>query len=692
MALRQFQPYLDDVATIRLVMEKRFDADSMSFSIESQESAFELFIGRRIEEAQTVTYILTSFHSFSLETDYFIYDQDRNAAELAYGNVVRSDLFEQFFTYSGQDLGASYSPTATTFKLWAPISKQVILRLAGDAYPMTKTEHGVWEITITGDWEGQAYHYLHRVNGQWTEVHDPYALTSLANSGDSVVINPTMFARTKRAKTQIAPSQAIIYEMSVRDFSWQTDAGFKHPGQFAGLAESPRIGNQALGLDYIKQLGITHIQLMPLYDFGSVDELHPKAVYNWGYDPVQYNVPEGSFSSNPNNPYARILELQAAIQAYHDADISVIMDVVFNHVYHAETYAFEKIVPGYFYRYNDLEQRTDGTFCGNDVASERSMVRNYIKQSLKQWVELYGFDGFRFDLMGITDSKTMQEIQAELSVLHPNIYLYGEGWKMGTGLPEQKLAHQYNAYQLPDISFFNDAYRDTFKKILLNPHYILDHQQHEKVQDLLAGSLNGHFLSPQQSLNYLECHDNATVYDYFRIQNPNMSHHDQKRAASFGLQLILISQGMTFIHSGQEFFRTKNGLDNTYNSPDAINQLDWTRSIRYQNHVQFICDFIAFRKAHPILSQESYCSIKENCKFYWLSELVLRYEISSETEIIQFIINFSTNDFLFTKEEEQEVCFTFPPLVDKSQEQFKIAGQSICTLVKKGQSEPNPDI
>lgn len=692
MALRTFQTYLDDVATIRLVMEKRFDVDSMSFTIESRTSTSELFVRRRAEEGEIITYHLTSIYPFNLDEDYVIYDQNRNHAELAYGHIVRSGLFEQTYTYSGKDLGATYQPAETLFKLWAPISKQVILYLDGIPYPMEKTTHGVWERTVSGDWDGKVYYYLHRVNGQWVEVHDPYAKSSLANSGYSVVINPAKLHKPERAKTQIPLEQAIIYEMSVRDVSWQKEAGFQHPGQYKGLTESPILDNQVLGLDYVKNLGVTHIQLMPLYDFGSVDELHPKAVYNWGYDPVQYNVPEGSFSSNPNNPYARILELQTAIQAYHDADISVIMDVVFNHVYHAETYAFEKIVPGYFYRYNDLEQRTDGTFCGNDVASERSMVRNYIKQSLKQWVELYGFDGFRFDLMGIIDCKTMQEIQVDLSVLHPNIYLYGEGWKMGTGLPEQKLAHQYNAYQLPDISFFNDAYRDTFKKILLNPHYILDHQQHEKVQDLLAGSLNGHFLNPQQSLNYLECHDNATVYDYFRIQNPNMSHHDQKRAASFGLQLILISQGMAFIHSGQEFFRTKNGLDNTYNSPDTINQLDWTRSIRYQNHVQFICDFIAFRKAHPILSQESYCSIKENCKFYWLSELVLRYEISSETEIVQFIINFSTNDFLFTKEEKQEVCFTFPPLVDKSQEQFKIAGQSICTLVKKGQSEPNLDI
>lgn len=683
MALRQFQPYLDDAATIRLVMEKRFDSDPMSFTIESQQEAFELFIQRRIEEETTVTYLLTSFHSFNLEVDYTIYDQDRNHAELSYGTIVRTEAFEQIFTYDGEDLGAHYQPNQTTFKFWAPISKQVFLILDGEPHPLTKSTNGVWLTTVSGDWDGHHYYYLHRVNGEWVEVHDPYALSSLANSGDSVVINPAKLAIPKRAHTQVPLSQAILYEMSVRDFSQQKEAGFQHRGLFAGLTESPRLEGYSLGMDYVKSLGVTHIQLMPLYDFGSVDELQPEAVYNWGYDPVQYNVPEGSFSSNPNDPYTRILELQSAIQAYHDADLGVIMDVVYNHVYHAETYAFEKIVPGYFYRYDRQDRRTDGTFCGNDVASERSMVRNYIKQSLKQWVTLYGFDGFRFDLMGILDNQTMQEITTELQELYPNIYLYGEGWKMGTGLPYEELAHQYNAAQLPKISFFNDHYRDTMKKILLEPTHLQECQTHETVQNLLAGSRHGHFVSPQQSLNYLECHDNATLFDYFHIQQPHWSRHMQKRAASFGLQLQLLSQGLTFIHSGQEFFRTKGELENTYNSPDSINQLDWTRAVRYQEHIQFIRDFIAFRKAHPSLSFESYEDIQKNCDFYWLTDFVLRYQVSSETETIQFIINFSAEDFLYTKEEEQTIQFTYPPVVDKYQTQVLIAGQSICTLIHK---------
>ena len=503
MALRQFQAFLDDEATIRLVMEKRFDSEHMSFSLESNDATSQLFIHTCLEVDNQIIYYLTSLHALTLDKDYTVYDQDRNKIELGYGHIVRSAIFEQNYTYNGNDLGANYRLEATTFRLWAPISKQVFLVLEGNPYAMTRGSKGVWEVTVEGDLETKSYHYLHKVNGEWISVHDPYALSSQANSGNSYVINPDKLHRIRRANTQLPISQAVIYEMSVRDFSWQKEAGFNHRGQYLGLTESPFMDGMKLGMDYVKDLGVTHIQLLPVFDFGSVDENKPQAVYNWGYDPMQYNLPEGSYSSQPNDPYARILELQEAIQAYHDADISVIMDVVYNHVYHAEKYAFELIVPGYFYRYDEHGMRTDGTFCGNDVASERSMVRNYIKQSLRQWLEIYGFDGFRFDLMGILDSETINQIQAELVALHPNVYLYGEGWKMATGLEYDKLAHQYNAAQLPNISFFNDDYRDTFKKLLLNPNRLIEKQLHEKVQHLLTGSRLTHFLTPQHSLNYI---------------------------------------------------------------------------------------------------------------------------------------------------------------------------------------------
>lgn len=683
MALRQFQAYVDDVTTIRIVLPIHFPHHDVDFTLEAEKNIWQLEQIEAYLHKETVVFLLQSPVPIDLETDYRVVDQDRNASELGYGAIVRKPIFDATFTYEGDDLGAHYTSQQTTFTFWGPISKQVFLVLEGQPHAMNKAEKGTWKLSITGNLDGKKYHYLHSVNGKWIDVHDPYALSSEANSGQSYVINPAKFHKVTPLKETVPFSQAIIYEMSVRDFSQQKEAGFSYPGTFKGLTESPILDGQAIGFDHVKNLGVTHVQLLPVYDFGSVDEEYPQAVYNWGYDPVQYNVPEGSFSSNPHDPYARILELQEAIDTYHQAGIGVNMDVVYNHVYHAEKYAFERIVPGYFYRYEANGYRTNGTFCGNDVASERAMVRRYIKQSLRQWTTYYGFDGFRFDLMGILDTVTIQEITEELQALNPNIYLYGEGWRMGTGLPYEDLAHQYNAAQLPSVGFFNDEYRDTFKKILLNPHYLVDRHEHERVQDLLAGSRNRHFITPGQSLNYVECHDNATVFDYFHIEDPSYTTHFQKRAASLGLQLTLLAQGAVFIHSGQEFFRTKDEIDNTYNVTDAINRLDWTRAIRYREHVSFIKTLIAFRKAHPSLAQADYKTINETCRFYWLNEYVLRYSITLGEETLHFVINFSNNDFTYHREVEQEVLFNYPPLVSGKETEFMIAGQSICALTEK---------
>lgn len=680
MALRQFKAFLDTEQLIRVQMDASLPHENMVFRLENETTNLQLKLLSTVEEQDTITFQLKSPHKVDLKSFYTILDQDRNRTELAFGDIVRSKVFDKTFAYKGTDLGATYSSKSTTFRFWAPISRQAFVVIEGTPHAMEKGKQGSWMATVSGDLEGKTYCYLHRVNGEWLEVHDPYALSSQANSGHSYIVNPDKFVKPLPLEKTLPISQAIIYEMSVRDFSQQKEAGFQHASQFMGLTESPTLDGQSIGFDYVKNLGITHVQLMPLYDFGSVDETQPQTVYNWGYDPVQYNVPEGSFSSNPNDPYARIIELQEAINHYHKAGIGVTMDVVYNHVYNADTFAFERIVPGYFFRYDDKRQRVSGTFCGNDVASERAMVGRYIRQSLKQWVELYGFDGFRFDLMGILDADTINAAAQELRAINPALYLYGEGWKMATGLDFDQLAHQYNAKKLPDIAFFNDDYRDSFKKLILNPQRLVEKQEHEKIQNLLAASRNGHYISPEQSLNYIECHDNATAFDYFHIEDPSWTVHQQKRAASFGLQLTLIAQGTAFLHSGQEFFRTKDEIDNTYNIPDSVNRLDWTRALTYQEHVQFISRLIQFRKEHPVMTQADYDSIHTVSDFYWLTEFVLRYTLRQGDEELQFIINFASTDFEFAKEADQTVLFNYPPLEAQTEEPFTIAGQSICIL------------
>lgn len=668
MAFRTFQAYFDDLNRIAIKIPHHFDTANLQFELEhkhTHETITTKILSKGVDPFYAF-YSLETEQDLDLQSFYWVYDNDRNKQGLLFGSIVRKPVFDQLFTYDGDDLGATYSPKETTFKIWAPISEEVLLHIntpEKQAYPMTRLTNGVWQLKVDGDWDGSSYHYLHLVNEEWVKVHDPYAQSSMANSGDSFVINPKKLHQPSRAKTQVPINQAIIYEMSVRDFSSQPEAGFTYPGKFKGLTESPSLKGQTIGMDYVKRLGVTHIQLMPVYDFGSVDENHPQAVYNWGYDPVQYNTPEGSFATDPNDPYSRILELQEAIESYHQADISVIMDVVYNHVYHAETYAFEKIVPGYFYRVDDMELRTNGTFCGNDVASERPMVNRYIRQSLKMWASLYGFDGFRFDLMGILDTKTMNQVASELKALYPNVYLYGEGWNMGTGLHSDQLAHQYNAHELSDFAFFSDDYRNNLKRALADPHRLTADYRRDQLANSLRAGFYGHFKSPTQALNYVECHDNATFFDYLTLKDKTIQDSDHFATARLALELVLLSQGIAFIHSGEEFFRTKELIDNSYNIPDNINRLDWLRAIDYKKDTDFFSDLIAFKKAHPALSLATYEEIKEKTKMHWLTDQLLSYQIETKTERLHLLINFGRETQVYTPGKRPEAILVNYPEV-----------------------------
>ena len=657
-----FTAYLDDQDLIRI---QKGEEHILPFYLKTNQGHLAL-IPVKTSSAATDTgdYFLSPI-PLELGEEYTIYDATGNSSILHYRNIVRKPIFDQTFTYSGEDLGSFYTPNQTQFKFWAPISQDVSLHIEDQIYPMTRTENGVWKLLLKGDWEGAAYHYEFRVNGLERRIHDPYALSSLANSGDSLVIDRKKITRPiTRATRQLDPTEAIIYEMSVRDFSVQKEAGFKHPGKFKGLTESPQLNGQILGFDYLQKLGITHVQLLPVYDFGSVDEEDQWKAYNWGYDPVQYNVPEGSYASDPNDPYARILELQDTIDTYHRANLSVIMDVVYNHVYQADEYAFEQIVPGYFYRYNAEGERTNGTFCGNDVASERSMVRHYIKQSLKQWVSLYGFDGFRFDLMGILDIQTMTEIAEELREIYPNIYLYGEGWKMDTGLSEDQLAHQYNAKRLPAFGFFSDNFRDTIKRTLVAGHRRESQHSANDFANILTANVGklgpAHFTQPQQAIQYVECHDNATVFDYFQFEKEEIRLEDRKALSRLALHLVLLAQGVPFIHAGQEFYRTKGLEDNTYNLPDSLNQLDWTSLPKCQEEIAFLEELIAYRKSQPLLRLKKGQEIRDYCDVKWLSDHHLIYTIEKDREKITILVNIGDQEQTYQHLSDSQLLFAYP--------------------------------
>ena len=539
-----------------------------------------------------------------------------------------SNEFHEKYFYDGE-LGAIYTPEKTTFRVWAPTAKSVEFLNYSDnaaATPLARGERGIWELTLEGDRHGLEYRYrLEFGDGTVNEAVDPYARAVTANGEHTVVVDAEHIVPEGWSGKRMAPfssmQDAIIYEAHVRDLTIGPDNGITHKGKFLGLTEAgtkTQAGNPS-GLDYLKSLGITHLQLLPIYDFGSVDEtgdLSFNAQYNWGYDPENYNVPEGSYSTHPQDPTARIMELKSMIDALHNNGIRVIMDVVYNHVYVAEHSPLQQTVPNYFFRTDPQGNFLDGTGVGNETASERPMMRKYIVDSVTYWATTYNIDGFRFDLMGIHDVDTMNAVREALNEIDPSIVILGEGWEMGNH-PEGVLgANQKNADKLPGIAFFNDHYRDTVK----GSNFELEHagfvngaDQEHRSWDLLNNIKGAQhvrdYLGPEQSVVYNEAHDNYTMFDKLKGSMPHASDEEIARRHALATATQYLANGAVFIHAGQEFLRTKAGDHNSYKSPDEVNALDYDRAAQFAKEVQFFRDLNAFRKRYDFMRLPSYEAI-----------------------------------------------------------------------------------
>ncbi|MCT8137287.1 type I pullulanase [Anaerobacillus sp. CMMVII] len=375
-------------------------------------------------------------------------------------------------------MGVKYSKKHSTFKLWAPTATEVDLVLYEESgeriFSLVRSNRGIWEQIVEGDLDETAYMYRVRVDGLWREAVDPYAKAVTLNGEKGVVVNlketnPKDWIKNEKPVLK-QMTDAIIYEVNIRDFSIDENSGITHKGKYKGLIEKSTKGpwETITGLDYLVDLGVTHIQLLPIQDFGSVDETKQFESYNWGYDTIHYNAVEGSYSLDPANPKARIMELKEVIQTYHQSGLRVIFDVVYNHVYIHEKSNLEKIVPGYYFRYNLDGSLANGTGVGNDIASERKMVRKLIVDSVTYFAKEYQTDGFRFDLMGILDIETMKQIRMNLSELDSSILVIGEGWDLDTALAGDRKATIVNSNHLSGIGYFNDKFRDTLKGSIFN--------------------------------------------------------------------------------------------------------------------------------------------------------------------------------------------------------------------------------
>ena len=621
-------------------------------------------------------------HKYELSIKGLAKDIKLSASSKTGASVIRTDEFDKKYAYAGDDLGAVYSASSTTFKLWAPTATEVKLitykstaeKAEKDKETAMKAEdRGVWSVKLEGDKANTAYAYeVHFADGTVNVSADPYAKAAVVNGERSVVLaDKDAGSAGNRMLSFTNPSDATIAEMDVRDFSINPNSGISdaHRGRYLGVVEAgtkTTDKQNVSGLDYLKSLGVTHVQIMPMYDFGSVNETGDLSygkpgAQNWGYDPQNYNVPEGSYSTDPANPTTRVQEAKQMIAGLHKAGLRVIMDVVYNHVYNAQNHSFNKTVPGYYFRYKD-GALNGNSGCGNDTASERQMMRKYILDSVKYWATNYNLDGFRFDLMGLIDLKTMQEVRAELNKIDPSIIVLGEGWDMNELLPKSESTIQPNAYKIPGVAFFNDSFRDSVKgsvfaakgtgfvngntdkgvKALLE-HNLLGCQFGTSTIKCSNGNAETHFADASQVVQYVEAHDNLSLYDKLKVSAPKDTEEVRLKRVKLANSMILLSRGMPFIQLGQEFLRTKNGEGNSYNKGDVVNALDWNRAADKSDSVNYFKGLLKLRKSIRSLRDFDYATINKNMKMIdGTPDGVIAYTLKDKDK--QYVVVFNANN------------------------------------------------
>ena len=539
--------------------------------------------------------------------------------------------FEEAYTYTGDDLGANWSKESTTFKVWAPTAEEAYVNLYESGTPNSDNAHeilkmepdvnGTWVAQKSGDLNGVYYTYSVVIDGKTSEACDPYARTCGVNGKRAMVIDldstdPEGWENDKNPHAGEGINDAVIYELQIRDFATSKESGIENVGKYLAFTEKGTTTSSGIstGVDHLVDLGVTHIHIMPFYDFGSVNETYTyNNLYNWGYDPVNYNVPEGSYSTDPYNGEVRVKEAKQMVQALHENGLSVVMDVVYNHVYSAQDFCINKLVPGYFSRVNADGTYSNGSGCGNDTATERSMVKKYIVDSVNYWADEYHIDGFRFDLVGLIDVETINEIVETVHETHPDVIFYGEGWTMNTNVTKAgyKLATQTNSGKTPGFAYFNDTIRDGLKGNVFNTGEVgfvsgAGNQEQTMISSFMADV--SWCDSPAQTINYAACHDNLTLFDRLAVSRPDASKEDLIRMNNLAASVYMLSEGVPFIMAGEELLRSKPNGDGTFNS-NSYASGDEINSILYESLddaatmqvYEYYKGLIAFRKAHAAL-------------------------------------------------------------------------------------------
>ena len=637
--------YLDDYNLI--CCDKKVSNDELTLFVNGVETNFNY----ESNDKETLLYLNEDFN----ENKHYQIFYKKKECLLISRFIFTSTRFEKEYDVDFNSLGSFVLSDGTFFRLWAPFSKKAYVCIDNNKYEMNYKDNGVYELKLS--FNLSTYHYLVFREKEY-EFSDPFSFLDL-DENNSYVLDFNKFDKSK-----IIPKECktkIIYELSVRDFSSDQNVSFKYPKKLLALTEEGlKLDNKEVGFDYLKSLGISHIQIMPIFSF-DLDG----STYNWGYNPLSYNSFESSYLVS-DNPYKKLEELKKVVDACHKNDIRVNLDVVYNHVYNVNKFSLNKMLPYYFFRYVN-KRLANGTGCGNEFRSEAYFARKYLKFIVKRFIDIYDIDGLRFDLMGILDIDTINEIKDECLKMKSDFILYGEGWNMGEILPCKKRATKENAYLMDNVAFFNDTFREIIKgNDLNNPNvYMLgDVSLKEEVKKLLSGSYD-FGLNKSQSINYLECHDNSTVYD--KVSKNEKDIETIKKICKLGLALILFSRGIPFIHSGQEFLRTKYGEDNTYNMGDKYNMLDWSLKNKNIDVSNYLKDLIVLRKKYEAFDNEN-----ANISFIDYYE-VLIYKIDNLT----IFINPCVFDHIYDDGKEYNVIFDDSGFVDYKTNVLKIKAFSV---------------
>lgn len=558
--------------------------------------------------------------------------------------------YELYPVRSGDLTEMEYTPEVTNFTLWAPTADEVRLMLfdtgdSGHAYEtvsMVADKEGTWTAKVEKDLIGKFYTFNVKIKDKWMGDTPGINAKAVGVNGKRAAIidmnatDPEGWAADKRPALA-SPADAIIYEMHHRDFSIDPSSGIQHKGKFLALTEEGTLSPEQLatGIDHLKELGVTHVHLLPSYDYASVDETRlDENKYNWGYDPQNYNVPDGSYSTDPYDPSVRIKEFKQMVQALHKAGIRVVLDVVYNHTFNTAESNFERTVPGYFYRQMPDGSFADASACGNETASNRPMMRKYMIESVLHWINEYHLDGFRFDLMGIHDIATMNEIRKAATAVDPSIIIYGEGWAAkAPQMPEDSLAMKANTYRMPGIAAFSDEMRDGLRGPFNDNHQgaflagvpggeesikfgIVGAIKHPQVDnDLVNYSKASWAEQPTQMVSYVSCHDDMCLVDRLNASVPGITPQELIKLDKLAQTAVFTSQGIPFIYAGEEVMRDKKGVHNSYQSPDSINAIDWKRKAEHAGVFAYYKGLIQLRKNHPAFRMGDADLVRKHLEF-----------------------------------------------------------------------------